>query len=365
MSGKDGITETQLQELEYLRKRVRELEREGLKSEKEKFESFAEASPFGLMLISNDMTIEYINPKFVEMFGYERSEIPTAHHWREKAYPDAIYREEVTTAWKSDRSLASSGTPRHRIFSVRCKDKTDKVVHFRPVELPSGANLMTCEDITAFRRIEDEMNLALSLMESTLESTADGILVVGTDRTIKAFNKKFLEVWGMTDREIINKGRPALLDYTMSMFDDPEAFLERVNYLHELSDEEAFDTLVFKNGRVIERYSIPQKTGGQTVGRVWSFRDVTENRAAKLALTKAKEEWELTFDSVQDFMTILDADFKVLRMNEGMEKITGVKEKDAIGRFCYDVIKCSEGSIESCPLHVHDRGPGAGAGRTP
>ena len=333
MSGKDGITETQLQELEYLRRRVRELENEQLKSEKDKFESFAEASPFGLVLISDDLTFEYINPKFIEMFGYEWSEIPTALHWRDKVYPDPNYRNEVIGAWKEDIDKTKSGESRDRIFTVRCKDGTDKVIHFRSVRLKSGENLLTCEDITSFINIENETKTAVSLLESTLESTADGILVVGTDRTIKGFNKKFLEIWEMKDTKILEKGRPALLDYCMSMLDDPEAFLERVNYLHELSDEEAFDTLVFKNGRVIERYSIPQKTGGQTVGRVWSFRDVTENRAAKLALTKAKEEWELTFDSVQDFMAIFDADFRVLRMNKCMEKITGVKAKDALGRF--------------------------------
>jgi PAS domain S-box-containing protein len=86
--------------------------------------------------------------------------------------------------------------------------------------------------------------------------------------------------------------------------------------------------------------------------------NVTETRAAEQAIMRAKEEWELTFDSVQDFMSILDPDFRVLRMNAGMEKITGVKEKDAIGRSCFEVIQCSEGSIESCPLHamIQDQG---------
>ncbi|MFH0958781.1 MAG: PAS domain S-box protein [Pseudomonadota bacterium] len=358
MSGADGITQSQLQELEYLRKRVRELESEGFKSEKEKFESFAEASPFGLILISDDLTFEYVNPKFVEMFGYELSEIPTAHHWREKVYPDPAYREEVTTAWRLDLSRAASGAGRSRMFTVRCKDGTDKVIHFRPVKLKSGGNLMTCEDITAFRRIEDEMRLALSILESTLESTADGLLVVGADGKINAFNEKFLEIWGMTDREIVNKGRLALHEYSGSMIDDPEAFWDRVEYLREHSDVEAFDTIVLKNGRIIERYSIPQKIGGRAVGRVWSFRDVTEKKAAELSVIRAKEEWELTFDSVKDLMAIFDPDFRMMKMNLSMEKVTGVEEKNAIGRFCYDVTGCSEGSLENCPLYSSIQGQG-------
>ena len=66
MSGKDGITETLLQELEYLRRRVRELESEGLKSEKEKFESFAEASPFGLVRLKSGENLNVTETRAAE-----------------------------------------------------------------------------------------------------------------------------------------------------------------------------------------------------------------------------------------------------------------------------------------------------------
>ena len=86
--------------------------------------------------------------------------------------------------------------------------------------------------------------------------------------------------------------------------------------------------------------------------------NVTETRAAEQAILRAKEEWELTFNSVQDFMSILDTDFRMLRINAAMEEKTGIREKDAIGRSCFEVIKCTEGSIENCPLHamIQDQG---------
>ena len=358
MSGKDGMTQDQVQELNELRRRVRNSRTRQLKSEKDKFESFAEASPFGLMLISEDLTLNMSTPNSLKCLDTNCRKFRQPRHWCERAFPDPDYRNEVISAWKEDIDKTKSGESRDRIFTVRPKNGTDKVIHFRSVSLKTGENLFTCEDITSFINLQNETNTTVSLLESTLESTADGILVVGTDRKIKAFNKKFLEIWEMKDSEILDKGRSALLDYTMSMFDDPEAFLERVNFLHERSDEESFDTLVFKNGRVIERYSIPQKIGGQTVGRVWSFRDVTETRTAKQALMRAKEEWELTFDSVQDLMGIFDTDFRIMKINATMEKVTGVEEKNAIGRYCYEVTGCPEGSLENCPLYssIQDQG---------
>ena len=117
---------------------------------------------------------------------------------------------------------------------------------------------------------------ALSLLSATLESTTDGILVVDLSGRIVRTNRKFAELWRIPDAVLRNRDDAQALDFVLGQLEAPEAFLQKVHDLYNSHDEESFDVLHFKDGRTFERYSRPQRVAGKTLGRVWSFRDVTE-----------------------------------------------------------------------------------------
>lgn len=134
-------------------------------------------------------------------------------------------------------------------------------------------------DITTQRETAQQLQRSLSLLEATLDATADGILVVDPQGHVGAYNRRFLTLWRVPRWLVRTGDDPALLSFVADQLEDPEAFLQAVRDLYASPDQDASDLLRFKDGRVFDRYSMPQLVAGDVVGRVWSFRDVTERES--------------------------------------------------------------------------------------
>jgi signal transduction histidine kinase len=126
------------------------------------------------------------------------------------------------------------------------------------------------------RRPANDSAQALSLLEATLESTRDGTLVVDRNGRISRFNKQFLRMWRIPPEIAESGDDERAIGFVLDQLKDPEGFVRKVQDLYADAKAESFDVLHFKDGRVFERTSKPQMIGDTPVGRVWSFRDVTD-----------------------------------------------------------------------------------------
>lgn len=133
---------------------------EELYREKEKFRVLVEESPFGVCVIAEEGQYKYINPKFIEIFGYTPEDIPTWREWFKKVYPDREYRNHIILTWINDLKGLNPGESRPLKFSVVCKDGSQKDVLFKTVTMESGDQLMICEDITETKRLESQLRQA-------------------------------------------------------------------------------------------------------------------------------------------------------------------------------------------------------------
>jgi PAS domain S-box-containing protein len=136
------------------------LAEEELDREKEKFRLLVEKSPLGVCLIGKGAQYKYINPKFIEMFGYTLEDIPTGHEWFKKAFPDPEYRKQVISAWLRDLAESKANESHPRTFTVRCKDGTEKVVYFLSVTMSRGDQFILAQDITEQTRLEGQLRQA-------------------------------------------------------------------------------------------------------------------------------------------------------------------------------------------------------------
>jgi len=138
-----------------------------------------------------------------------------------------------------------------------------------------AGRVWTFRDVTELVRTEQELARAHSLLRATLDATADGILVVDEDGVLVDFNRKVVEMWGIPSEIVTSFDRQRLRAWVVDQVKNPQKFLKKVREIYSEPEGQSYDWVHFKDGRIFERFSKPQKIGDKVVGRVWSFRDVT------------------------------------------------------------------------------------------
>jgi PAS domain S-box-containing protein len=175
-------------------------------------------------------------------------------------------------------------------------------------------------------------------IRATLESTADGILVLDATGNVVAHNTKFAELWGIPNSILASgKGRE-WLDFVLPQLKDPDAFLGKMRSLYE--DSEAFcdDLVEVKDGRVFERHSEAQRAWGRNIGRVWGFRDITERRRAEQALQESEQRYRLLFQRNLAGVYRVSLAGRILDCNEACARIFGYSNpRELVGRNASDL----------------------------
>ena len=171
----------------------------------ERFRLLAEAAPFGLSVMQRDRTFQYLNPKFTEIFGYTREDVPDKDTWFSKAYPDETYRHRVMLAWNEDTmDDVSPGEVSPRIFVVRCKDGSDKVIQFRAVVMEEGWQILTYEDVTLLTKNQQALQESETKYRTLFESAYDAIFIMQGERFIDC-NARAQEMFGCYEDKIIGQ----------------------------------------------------------------------------------------------------------------------------------------------------------------
>jgi PAS domain S-box-containing protein len=194
-----------------------------------------------------------------------------------------------------------------------------------------GGFVVSAHDITARVAAELELRETLSLLTATLDSTADGILVVDTAGRITSLNRRFAAMWRVPDAILAARDDAAAIASVIDQLANPEAFQAKVHELYADPAAESSDTLVFKDGRVFERYSKPQYVDGVAVGRVWSFRDVTAPKRTEEELRESEQKFRQVFNQGPLGIALVDLDSRIMDANRALCRFVGRTKKELVG----------------------------------
>ena len=298
-----------------------------LRAAEQRFRSLLQCSSDVVTIAKEDGSIEYVSPAVQRALGYSPQEVVGRNIF------DYVHPEDVSLARTTFE--AALQTPGYTIpTEIRVINAGGAYVHFevttnnllrtpgvggvvlaardlsgrklaerefqkqqeefekrdreRSAEL-AGANRMLKAEIKERELTEKALRESQSLLQAALESTADGILVVGMNGKIVSSNRRFSAMWGLPEDVIDRQSDREALQFVLDQLKSPGDFLSKVNELYETPEKSSYDVLEFRDGRVFERYSQPQKIAGKTVGRVWSFRDATERKRLEEHLLQAQK----------------------------------------------------------------------------
>ncbi|MFO7958050.1 MAG: PAS domain S-box protein [Candidatus Brocadiia bacterium] len=136
-----------------------------LEASEETFRSISEYSPFPIAISGEGGRVEYVNPRFTEVFGYTIEDIPTAEAWFSKAYPDPAERTELFREWQDDVHRMSPDGFMSRTLRIRCKDDSERVAVCHALRLPDGRIYTTFEDVTEQKEKEEELRRSRRRLE--------------------------------------------------------------------------------------------------------------------------------------------------------------------------------------------------------
>lgn len=191
-----------------------------------------------------------------------------------------------------------------------------------------GAMLVTMTDLSERQHAERELERLLAELRATLDSVADGILVCGLDGRIRAFNHRLVSIWQIPQTLLLRRDDAALQAHLTSRVLYQDLYQTRLEEIALDPGTPTRDLLELHGGQVVERRCVAQMSHGSVTGKVYSFRDITEQTHSEATLRVTS----LAFEASPYAIFFADAQQVITRVNPQFERLTGLPAARVLGR---------------------------------
>lgn len=270
-----------------------------------------------LLIDGESLTIMACNDAVLQHLGYARTDlIGQAIGEFECALSDMFFWDE----------MRSQSGVREVESALRCADggvlsvaKSVRVVSEAPRRYTLRASPISNQN-----RIEEELANMGSRLRATLEATADGILLVDHEGGIINMNQRFSVMWALPEQLLINRDDAGIIKHMHSQRKKTskagDEALPGSDYIGN-EQEKIFQTLYLKDGRVFECEVQTANAGKEIIGRVYSYRDVTERYRTQQELILARDDAKRASTAKGDFLAMMSHEIRT-----PMNGVLGVAE---------------------------------------
>jgi len=286
-----------------------------------------------LFVCDRDGLIQSMNPAAEMLLGYREDQVIGKHI------------EELLAGVRGDelnQTMRRRAIQNHAdyVFRSASGEPVELTLSIAPVlqhgEVAGGAVIIG-RDVRDIRRAEREAQRAVALLQSTLESTTDGILVLDQEGHALTHNQKLLDMFRMPKEALDRAGERWPFADILTQLINPADFARTLVELATQPEAESFDIVEFVDGRRFERHSVAKRVEGIPSMRVWSFRDVSARFAAEAALRESEVRYRLLFEQNAAGVCVTSQAGTIVDCNTTFAFMLAYKRQELIGRNMGDL----------------------------
>ena len=315
-----------------------------LRESEARYRVVTESASDAILTIDRESTILFVNSAAEKIFGYTVDEM---------------------LGNKLSMLMPEAMRDAHAAGMKRFQETNKRQISWRDVELPGlhkdgrevpleitfgeinsdGKHLFTAviRDITERKQARKELQSNLSLLTSTFEATADGILVVNRDNKIVTYNQRFIEIWQIPDGIIDSRDNAKTVNYVLAQLSNVDDFVNTTKDLTQHPEINNLDIVEFKDGKIFERYSHPQMLDGEVIGRVVSFRDITARKRAENALLESERYLRTLLENINEGLVQVNVNDVIEFVNDRFCEMVGFEREELLGKITFDMLLDEEG----------------------
>lgn len=305
-----------------------------LGKERSTFFSILQTAPYGVVLIDQLGTYQYINPEFTRITGYTLKDVPTGREWLKKGFPGSYYKKKIARYWYEDISKKRSS----KVLKVTCKGGEVKDLDIRPTLMEDGRAIMMLSDVTARSRAEEALRASEERYRTILENMEEGYYEIDIAGNFTFFNDSLCEMFGYPRHELLGLNSRQIISE------------ETAKWVYQNFNE------VYRTGKPLtafgheglrkdgdKRYvelsaSLRKDDKGHPIGFRGIVRDITDRKMAEKEIEKRERYLESVLYNAPDAIVTLDASYHIIEWNPGAEQVFSYTRDEVFGKNLDEII---------------------------
>ncbi len=337
---------------EALERKVKELE-QSVSSHNSEYQAQKYLSIASVLFVALDTegNITLVNEYGLKTLGYQNDEL-IGKNWFQICLPKR-FRKDVLSIYHQSMTGEIESVEYYENPILR-KDGKERIIAWHNALLKDAdgniiGSLSSGNDITEQKQIEQELRDSEEKYRDILENITDSYLEVDLEGNFKSFNQAFCKMLRCKKEELIGKNNLEFMDKK-----NAEKIFKIFHDIY-MTGNPAIDVtwdFIRIDGTIIHSeasISLIVDKKNKPVGFSGFGRDITDRKKSEAILKQTKEEWEQTFDSVEDLIMIIDNNHRIVRANKPMANRVGMSTEEMIGQTCYDIVHGTGKPLEVCP----------------